>query len=205
MIFPARRWKKTLPVNACKAPRIRVTVFDFGLRTARAWLSVLESSYLVHLLPPYHRNFGKRLVKTPKLYFLEVGLVAWLLGIRSLEVLALHPLRGALFETLVVSEFVKTRYNAGLPADLFFWRDNNGVETDLLFEQGTRLQPVEIRSGQTLTQDYLRAGQKAARFAGEEAALPWLIYGGEESYQRSGVEVLSWRVLAEEQGIPYAK
>lgn len=173
--------------------------------TARAWLSVLESSYLVHLLPPYYRNFGKRLVKTPKLYFLDVGLVAWLLGIRSLEVLALHPLRGALFETLVVSEFVKARYNAGLPADLFFWRDNNGVETDLLFEQGTRLQPVEIRSGQTLTQDYLRAGQKAARFAGEEAALPWLIYGGEESYQRSGVEVLSWRVLAEEQGIPYAK
>lgn len=170
--------------------------------TARAWLSVLESSYLVHLLPPYHRNFGKRLVKTPKLYFLDVGLVAWLLGIRTVQVLALHPLRGALFETLVVSEFVKARYNAGLPADLFFWRDNNGLEADLVFEQGARLQPVEIKSGQTVTQDYLRAARKAARFAGEEAASPWLVYGGEESHERSGVKVLSWRALAEEKGIP---
>jgi predicted AAA+ superfamily ATPase len=170
--------------------------------TARAWLSVLESSYLVHLLPPYHRNFGKRLVKTPKLYFLDVGLVAWLLGIRTVQVLALHPLRGALFETLVVSEFVKARYNAGLPADLFFWRDNNGLEADLVFEQGARLQPVEIKSGQTVTQDYLCAGQKAARFAGEEAASPWLVYGGDESYIRSGVKVLSWRALAKGKDIP---
>jgi len=164
--------------------------------TARAWLSVLESSYLVFLLPPYHRNFGKRLVKTPKLYFVDVGLAAWLLGIRSAEVLALHPLRGALFETLVVGEFIKARFNAGLPADLFFWRDNNGLEADLVFEQGQRLQPVEIKSGQTVTSDYIRAGQKSARFAGEEASLPWLVYGGDEAYVRSGVRVMGWRELA---------
>ena len=166
--------------------------------TARAWLSVLESSYLVFLLPPYHRNFGKRLVKTPKLYFVDVGLAAWLLGIRSTEVLALHPMRGALFETLVVGEFIKARFNAGLPADLFFWRDNNGLEADLVFEQGSHLQPVEIKSGQTVTSDYIRAGQKSARFAGEEAALPWLIFGGDEAYVRSGVRVIGWRGLANE-------
>ncbi len=163
--------------------------------TARAWLSVLESSDLVFLLPPYHRNFGKRLVKTPKLYFLDTGLACWLLGIRSPEVLALHPSRGALFETWVVGEFVKDRFNLGLPGDLYFWRDNNGLEADLVFEAGTRIQPVEIKSGQTVTRDYLRAGQASARFAGGEALPPWLVYGGNESYERSGVRVIGWRDL----------
>jgi predicted AAA+ superfamily ATPase len=163
--------------------------------TARAWLSVLESSDLVFLLPPYHRNFGKRLVKTPKLYFLDAGLACWLLAIRSPEVLTLHPSRGALFETWVVSEFVKGRFNLGRPADLYFWRDNNGLEADLIFEVDTRLQPVEIKSGQTVTRDYVRAGQAAGRFAGDEALPPWLIYGGSESYERSGVRVISWKDL----------
>nr|WP_245153525.1 ATP-binding protein [Chlorobaculum sp. 24CR] len=161
--------------------------------TARAWLSVLESSYLVHLLPPYYRNFGKRLVKSPKLYFLDVGLASWLLGIRSAETLALHPFRGALFESLVVSEFIKARYNKGLPADLYFWRDNNGVEADLVFESGAKLQPVEIKSGSTVTSDYIKAGQRAGKFATEETDSPWLIYGGDESYERSGVKVVGWR------------
>lgn len=161
--------------------------------TARAWLSVLESSDLVFLLRPYFRNFGKRLVKAPKLYFLDTGLACWLLGIRSEDVLALHPLRGALFENWVVSEFVKARYNRGEAADLYFWRDNNGLEADLLFERGTRLQMVEIKSGQTVTSDYIRAGQRAIRMAENEALEPWLIYGGEESYERSGVRVIGWR------------
>lgn len=165
--------------------------------TVRAWLSVLESSYLVHLLPPYYRNFGKRLVKSPKLYFLDVGLACWLLGIRSAETLALHPLRGALFESLVVSEFIKARYNKGLPADLYFWRDNNGVEADLVFETGAKLQPVEIKSGSTVTTDYIKAGQRAGKFATGETGLPWLIYGGDESYERSGVKVIGWRELGD--------
>lgn len=170
--------------------------------TARAWLSVLESSDLVFLLPPYHRNFGKRLVKTPKLYFLDTGLACWLLGIRSPEVLALHPSRGALFETWVVAEFVKGRFNLGLPADLYFWRDNNGLEADLIFEIGTRLQPVEIKSGQTVTRDYVRAGQASGRFAGDEALPPWLIYGGNESYERSGIRIIGWRDIAPSAVLP---
>jgi hypothetical protein len=161
--------------------------------TARAWLSVLEASDIVFLLPPYHRNFGKRLVKTPKLYFVDVGLACWLLGIRNSETLALHPLRGALFETCVIGEFLKARLNAGQPPDLYFWRDNNGLEADLLFEANNRLQPVEIKSGRTVTPDYIRAGQKAARIAGDEALPPWLVYGGDESYERSGVRVIGWR------------
>jgi len=164
--------------------------------TAKSWLSVLESSYLVHLLPPYYRNFGKRLVKSPKLYFLDVGLACWLLGIRTAEVLALHPLRGALFESLVISEFIKSRYNKGLPSDLYFWRDNNGVGADLVFETGSKLQPVEIKSGSTITSDYIRAGQRSARFASGEADAPWLIYGGNDSYERNGLNVIGWRDIA---------
>lgn len=164
---------------------------------ARSWLSVLEASDLVFLLPPYHRNFGKRLVKSPKLYFVDTGLVCWLLGIRNTETLALHPLRGAIFETLMVSECMKSRLNAGLPPDLYFWRDNNGLEADLLFETDGKLQPVEIKSGATVTPDYIRAGQKAARFSGDEALAPWLLHGGDDTYERSGVRVVGWRKLRE--------
>lgn len=162
--------------------------------TARAWMSVLESSDVVYLLPPYHRNFGKRLVKAPKLYFVDTGLACWLLGIREPGMLSLHPMRGALFENWVVTEHLKQRYNQGQPADLFFWRDNNGVEADLLYETPSGLiQTVEIKSGQTPTSDYIRAGQKSARFVTEAVATPRLIYGGDTSFLRSGVDVVSWR------------
>jgi predicted AAA+ superfamily ATPase len=164
--------------------------------TAREWLSVLEASYLVMRLPPYFRNFGKRLVKTPKLYFLDVGLAAWLLGIRDAETLNIHAQRGALFETLVVSEFVKRRFNAAQPADLYFWRDNVGHEVDLLFEVGQQLQSVEIKSGATFVGDWLDALRKWTDFAGASALPPWLIYGGAEGYQREGATVLAWRDLA---------
>lgn len=160
--------------------------------TARSWLSVLETSDLVFQLPPYHKNFGKRLVKTPKLYFVDVGLACWLLGIHDAPTLRLHPLRGALFETLVITECLKARYNQGLPAELYFWRDNKGLEADLVFESAGRLQTLEIKSGQTVTADYVRAGQRSARFAGDQALEPWLVYGGNEAYRRSGVRVVPW-------------
>lgn len=165
--------------------------------TARAWLSVLESSDVLFLLTPYHRNFGKRLVKSPKLYFVDTGLVCWLLGIRQSEQLSLHPSRGALFENWVVTEFLKHRANQGQASDLHFWRDNNGLEADLLYETGAgKLQTVEIKSGQTPTGDYVRAGQRSASMAAAEACTPLLIYGGDTSALRNGVQLLSWRLLA---------
>lgn len=100
---------------------------------------------------------------------------------------------GALFETLVVSEFLKQRFNLGKPTDPYFWRDNSGLEADLLFEREGRLQMVEIKSGQTVTTDYIRAAQKTTRFAAGEALMPWLIHGGEDAYERNGVRVLGWR------------
>jgi uncharacterized protein len=164
--------------------------------TAREWISVLEASYLVHRLPPYHRNFGKRLVKTPKLYFLDTGLMAWLLGIRDAKSVATHALRGALFETFVVSEFLKQRYNAGEPANLYFWRDNVGNEIDLLFETPRGLQAVEMKSGSTFATDWLQAATRWRNFAGSDALQPWLIYGGNSSYEREGCRVIAWRAAA---------
>ena len=167
--------------------------------TARQWLSVLQTSELIFLLPPYHRNFGKRLVKTPKLYFADTGLAAWLVGIRDPQLLALHPMRGALFETWVLNEFRKFRLNRGLPADLYFWRDNNGLEADLVFEADDGLQCVEIKSSQTITPDLVRAGQRASRFVTGPAPAPWLIHGAPENYTREGVRCISWQRFAEPQ------
>lgn len=168
--------------------------------TAREWITVLEASYLVLRLPPYYRNFGKRLVKTPKLYFLDVALAAWLLGIRDRDSISIHAQRGALFETLVVSEFVKRRFHAAQPADLSFWRDNAGLEVDLLFESGAALQAIECKSGSTFASDWLSGLKRWQALGAESAEQPWIIYGGGESFERQGARVLSWRDLASEQG-----
>ena len=164
-------------------------------KTVNAWISVLEASYVVFLLQPHHQNFGKRLVKTPKLYFVDTGLAAFLLGIRDPQHLSIHSARGALFENFVISELLKRRYNQGLPSNLFFWRNNAGDEVDLLIEQGEQLIPVEIKSGQTLTSDFLAGLQKWMRLAGETCLAPRLVYGGEENMTRSGVLVQSWKAI----------
>lgn len=123
--------------------------------TARAWLSVLQASHVVHTLAPsYHGSFNKRVIKTPKLYFHDPGLAAWLLGIQQPSQIEAHPLYGALFETWVVSELTKSRFNRGLHTNLYFWRDRSGHEIDVLIDRGTELQPLEIKAGRTVAGDY---------------------------------------------------
>ncbi len=163
--------------------------------TARQWLTVLQASHLVALLPPYHRNFGKRLVKTPKLYFLDSGLLCHLMRIASPDDLLHHALRGAIFETWVVSETLKHRFNRGLSADLYFWRDNHGLEVDLVFEYGQRLQAVECKSGVTYSADWLGPARRWCQTVGVEAAAPVLVYGGGSSHARADHQVLSWQDL----------
>jgi predicted AAA+ superfamily ATPase len=165
--------------------------------TAREWLTVLEASYVLMLLKPYHRNFGKRLVKTPKLYFLDAGLAAWLLGIRDTDSVAIHAQRGALFETLVVSEFVKRRFNAGEAGELFFWRDSAGHEVDLLYETPDGLQGVEIKSGATFAADWLTSLKKWQDLPGNQARTPWVVYGGSQSHARKSADLVSWMTLSE--------
>jgi len=163
--------------------------------TARQWLTVLQASHLVALLPPYHRNFGKRLVKTPKLYFLDTGLLCYLMRISSPDDLHHHALRGAIFETWVVSETLKHRCNRALAADLFFWRDNHGLEVDLVFEHGQRLHAVECKSGTTYSADWMAAARRWCQAVGAEAAEPVLVYGGNSSHARVDHRVLSWQDL----------
>jgi uncharacterized protein len=164
--------------------------------TARQWLTVLEASYIVRLVAPYHENLGKRIVKTPKLYFLDSALAAWLLGIRDADQLAIHAQRGALFEGWVVAEILKHEHNAGRRPELWFWRDNMGHEVDLLLPAGGKLQPVEIKSGQTYAADWPDAALRWRRLAGERALPPIVVYGGNASFERAGCRVVSWRQLA---------
>ena len=164
--------------------------------TAKQWLSVLETSYIVTLLRPHHSNFGKRLVKTPKIYFLDSGLAAWLMGIRSAETLETHAARGALFESWVVSELYKKRLNAGLPIDLFFWRDNTGNEVDLIVENEKGLQPIEIKSGSTYASDWSQGLKKWQALAQNSSLEPAILYGGESTFEREGLKVWGWRDVA---------
>lgn len=171
--------------------------------TARDWLAVLEASYLVMRLAPYHVNFGKRLVKTPKLYFLDVGLLAWLLGIRDAATLATHAARGALFETWVVSEVLKWRFNAGRPAELYFWRDNTGHEIDLLLETPQGVQAIEIKSGATFASDWPAVPlrwQAWAAAAGLPTCTPMVVHGGTGQVARQGVWAVGWRAFTQTLG-----
>jgi len=162
--------------------------------TAQAWMNLLEASYVVRRIAPYHRNFGKRLVKTPKLYFLDTGLCAWLLGITSAEQMANHYARGALFETWVVTEALKWRAVRSDKQPLYFWRDNIGNEIDLLLEQGSGLTLIEVKSGQTFQAEWLRNLHTVQRHLGEPVRRA-LIYGGDAPQTRDDIAIIPWRAL----------
>jgi predicted AAA+ superfamily ATPase len=174
---------------------------DAGIsdKTAKHWLSILETCYLIHFVRPHFANFGKRLTKSPKIYVTDVGLACALLGIETASQVQNHPLRGALFETMVVNEFLKSRCNAGTRAPLYFWRDNIGTEVDLILERGNELAAVEIKSGITVASDAfgnLRKWQKYAQERGNFSAIyPGLVYGGSTRYTREGADVMPWSGL----------
>ena len=163
--------------------------------TAKAWISVLEASYIVHLLRPHHKNFNKRMIKSPKLYFCDTGLAAWLQGIQTAEQLATHSARGALFETWVVSELLKYRFNQALSSNLYFWRDSAGNEVDVLIEQSNTLFPIEIKSGQTLVGEFFDSVKKYTALAGDAVEQSALVYGGSQMQQREAVNVYPWQQI----------
>ena len=158
--------------------------------TAKRWLSLLMASYVVFLLRPHQKNFNKRLIKSPKLYFYDTGLVSYLLNIRSAEALALHSQRGAIFETYIVSEIVKTCMNAAIEPPLYYWRDSQGHEVDLLVEDGEQLFPLEIKSGQTINGNMFEGLDYWRKLSGGDAGM--LCYGGDMSCERNGIQVRSW-------------
>ncbi len=164
--------------------------------TAKTWIGLLEHSFIVRRLQPWFANLGKRLVKSPKLYFCDTGLAAWLIGITQQDQLQSHPLRGALFENLVVMEFVKHALHHGNPVGLHYYRDSSGHEVDLVVEQGLppgQVGLVEIKSGMTMHSSFLAPMQHLApllQAAATPVARQMLIYGGDEVALREGVEVV---------------
>jgi len=160
--------------------------------TARRWLSVLNTSFIVFLLPPNHRNFNKRVMKSPKLYFYDTGLLCHLLGIREAAQIPTHPLRGALFENHVVSETAKAYLHHRRTPPLFFWRDRTGHEIDLIIDDAGRLYAVEIKSGQTLSGDMLDSLLWWTHLTEQPPETATLVFGGDQAFTRRGVSVRPW-------------
>jgi predicted AAA+ superfamily ATPase len=160
--------------------------------TVKRWLSLLQTSFLIYLLSPHHSNFNKRLVKSPKLYFYDTGLLCYLLRIRSSDELLTHSARGAIFETFVISELFKNYYNHGLEPDVFFWRDSVGHEVDVIIDLGQKQIPIEIKSGQTIVDESFAGLDYWRTLPGQRHCQPLLVYGGQESYSRQNTAVIAW-------------
>ncbi len=168
---------------------------DCGIdhNTAKSWLSVLEASYVIFFVRPHHANFGKRLIKAPKLYFTDTGLAAYLLDIHSAKHIANHPLKGALFENFVVGELLKARTNHGKNSNIYFFRDNVGNEVDILLENGTSIKPVEIKLGSTINEDYFKGLRYYEKTNKKNSVKPTLIYGGNTDQHRGTFDIFSYR------------
>ena len=164
--------------------------------TARHWLTVLEASYVVFQLPPFFANIRKRLVKSPKLYFYDVGLASYLIGIEHAGQIATHPLRGALFENAVVVEALKHRFNRGYRSNLSFFRDARGLECDLLYENGDGICAIEIKSGATIASDYFNALNRIAKVLPQISG-KMVVYGGADRQSRRDGEVVPLAGLGE--------
>jgi predicted AAA+ superfamily ATPase len=164
--------------------------------TARRWLSILEASYIVSLLPPHFNNFNKRLVKSPKVYFVDSGLLCYLLRIASAENLATHPQLGSIFETFVIGEVVKWYAHQGKEAPVYFWRDRGGKEIDLILDRGTQLFPVEIKVPQTMVSGLYQNIKTWLALAGNRQTGGALVYGGADSQLRENIQIIPWYAVS---------
>jgi uncharacterized protein len=172
-------------------------ILGIDSKTVKSWMGVLEASFIVFLLPPYHRNFDKRITKSPKLYFYDTGLACSLLNIGSPGQLETHFAKGALFENMVISELLKRQLHRGAQPAFFFWQDSNMREIDLLFEENNRIKAVEIKAGKTIPKDFARNLYSFRDLAGTDATDLYLIYGGDTGQQRSDLGILPWNEMEE--------
>jgi len=160
-------------------------------KTIQSWIGILESSFIIYLLRPHFKNFNKTIVKRPKVYFYDTGLVCSLMGISSESQLINHPSRGSLFESFIISELVKKRTNAGRPINLYYWRDKTGHEIDIIIDNAGELIPIEIKSGKTINTEFFKNILYWKTLS--EAPKGYVVYGGDQEQQRSnGIEVIGW-------------
>ena len=170
---------------------------DAGIspNTAKSWLSILESSYILYRLQPYHRNFNKRLVKSPKLYFYDTGVACSLLGIREQEQINLHYMKGSLFENLILNEFIKRSFNRGENRQPYYWQDNHGKEIDCLLVNGEKVTAIEIKSGKTISISYFENLNYWRSLTTLPENQEYVVYGGDQSMQTSAGTLISWKDL----------
>lgn len=170
---------------------------DCGIafNTAKSWLSLLQASYIIFLLTPHHVNFNKRLTKHPKLYFYDTGLACSLLGMHDSNQLETHYLKGALFENLIISEYLKSRFNAGLSNNAFFWRDSIGNEIDLLIEKPEQTIPIEIKSSKTLNSSFYTGLRYYNKLSDQDPSKGILFYGGDQTFNSQKGKTISWENL----------
>ncbi len=166
-------------------------------KTIDSWLSILEASFILFKLPPYYRNLNKRIVKQPKIYFLDTGLLCSLLGIRSTEQLVCHPLRGGIFENYIISEHAKQCFHRGERPNMFFWRDRSGHEIDLIVERGLELRAYEVKAGETVRSDMFRNLEYFASLFELPADQCQVIYGGAQAQSFRNAQVIPWRMVSE--------
>jgi predicted AAA+ superfamily ATPase len=167
------------------------------VKTIQSWIGILESSFIIYLLKPHHKNFNKTIVKRPKVYFYDSAIVCYLLGIRDNTQLQTHPLRGAIFESMVVTELIKKRTNVGLPINLFYWRDKTGHEIDIIIDNAGKLLPIEIKSGKTINTEFFKNMDYWSNLSNAKKSM--VLYAGSQNQKRSnGRETLNWRSLMNE-------
>ncbi len=164
-----------------------------SVNTIKSWMSVLETSFIVYLLPPWYDNIKKRLIKSPKLFFYDVGLASYLLGLRNPMHVQRDPLRGGLFENLVITEIIKKYYNSGIAADIFFYRDKNGNEVDAVLPISRDLIPIEIKSSETFHSGFLKSILYFQKLYPNRIIYPKLVYGGTEEQNTGKIEIINFK------------
>lgn len=172
---------------------------DCGIpfRTVEHWLSLLQASYILFLLQPYYKNYSKRLVKTPKLYFYDSGLACSLLGIESADQVKTHYLKGGLVENVIIADLYKQYYNTARTPHIYFWRDNHGNEVDCIIEKGTMVFPIEMKAGQTISTNYFSGLNWWNEVAENDPAQSLVVYTGKEDQKRSQGNVFSWQTAGD--------
>lgn len=161
--------------------------------TAKEWFRILQASYVCYELPPFFRNIGKRLVKSPKIYFYDVGLACYLMGIQSPEHVAMHPLRGNLFENMVVTEMLKSRFNSGRRSNLFFYRDKGQHEVDIIQEFGNEMRAYEIKSATQIHPEFYRNLKYFKKLYGDTVLSTQVIYDGERDFDIPNEGYMNYR------------
>lgn len=169
---------------------------DISAVTAKAWMSVLETSFIVKLLTPYHKNYNKRVTKSPKLYFYDPAIACALLGIKTAEELSINPIRGALFESMIISEIFKYNFNNNIPPQIYFWRDVQGHEIDCIIEKSfDHALPIEVKSGMTMRDDFFKELANWKKISGQPEAESNVVYGGTDTLTLKHGNIVGWQSI----------